>query len=339
MYIPQDNPFEEDRILIEVDGKYGYTDARGNIVIPAQYDLAYEFFEGLAAVNRGYQRREKLIFGLSSQGGDESNGEIHDSRWGFIDYSGREVIPLVYDEVVSSFENGLAQVRFRFYYGFIDRLGNEVVPVEYERIDLLGETLLIVQRNENWGLINYKGEEIIPFEYQKLNNAYNRYEEVTNKYLIAQKGGLFGIIDLAGTVLLPFRYKEIYGFSEGRAAVQSLNRKWGYIDESIQEAISCKYDYAGQFTEERAAIGRDEGYGYIDLLGQEVVPPYYDAVGRHYSDGLATVCIKDKWGAVDKNGIEVIPLRFSGLDTFQFGRFKGWLGHKTVNVDREGNII
>jgi len=55
--------------------KYGFKDAKGKIIIPAIYDAAGDFSEGLARVNLG--------FTMSSNG-----------KWGFIDTTGKLVIPI-----------------------------------------------------------------------------------------------------------------------------------------------------------------------------------------------------------------------------------------------------
>ena len=69
---------------IERDGKYGFIDNTGQVVIPPKYDLAWDFSEGLARVSQ--------------------NGKA-----GFIDNTGKVVIPLKYDKA-DSFYNGVAGV-------------------------------------------------------------------------------------------------------------------------------------------------------------------------------------------------------------------------------------
>ena len=77
--------------------KYGYK-KDDVVVIPAIYDDAMDFSEGLAAV------------------------KLNDN-YGFIDYSGNEVIPFKYD-FAYSFENGKAGVKLNGKWGTIDKQGN-----------------------------------------------------------------------------------------------------------------------------------------------------------------------------------------------------------------------
>ena len=64
--------FREDLAVVMRNGKYGYIDRKGKLVIPLRYDYAYSFSEGLARVY------------------------LHE-QCGFIDKSGFQVIPFKYD--------------------------------------------------------------------------------------------------------------------------------------------------------------------------------------------------------------------------------------------------
>ncbi|MDD7319119.1 MAG: WG repeat-containing protein [Prevotella sp.] len=63
--------------------------------------------------------------------------------------------------------------------------------------------------------------------------------------------------------------KTIYDFSEGLAEVE-LNDKWGFIDKTGKEVITCKYDYAKYFHEGRAKVRLNGRDFYIDKNGQKI---------------------------------------------------------------------
>jgi WG containing repeat len=74
----------------------------GKTVIPPQFDLAYGFSEGLAAVQI-------------------------DKKWGYIEITGKMVIPLQEFWSVKPFHNGLAEVQTKNgSIGYIDRSGKYV---------------------------------------------------------------------------------------------------------------------------------------------------------------------------------------------------------------------
>ena len=91
---------------VKRDGKYGFIDQTGKVVIPLNYDWAWWFSEGLASVKR--------------------NG-----KWGFIDNTGKVVIPLNYDDTWY-FTEGLAAVKQNGKYGFINQTGQIIIPLQYD---------------------------------------------------------------------------------------------------------------------------------------------------------------------------------------------------------------
>jgi len=58
---------------------------------------------------------------------------------GFVDSSGKDVVPAQYDEVgrFGFYHDGWALVRKGNFYGFIDLSGKEVVPVTHKKRDLI----------------------------------------------------------------------------------------------------------------------------------------------------------------------------------------------------------
>ncbi|HSB11967.1 MAG TPA: WG repeat-containing protein [Blastocatellia bacterium] len=93
-------------------------------------------------------------------------------KWGFIDNTGRVVIPMRYD-VVTSFHDGLAAVG-RFHgrgknvkWGVVEKLGPQVTPhLNYDSVKILGEGFAAVgyavpgQSGLGWNLINRENTTI-----------------------------------------------------------------------------------------------------------------------------------------------------------------------------------
>ena len=87
-------------------GKYGYKDGSGKIVVAPKFDLAYPFYEGMAAV------REAGKYGYLNENGEELVAPKYDFTWRFI--------------------GGFATVKLGDKFGFIDKTGKEVVIPVYE---------------------------------------------------------------------------------------------------------------------------------------------------------------------------------------------------------------
>lgn len=96
--------FSDGLASVYKDGKWGYINPRGEVIIPFDYDAVRPFSDGLAAVSR--------------------NG-----KWGFINTSGEIIIPMKYVKVLNCV-NGLIAVgdkNTEFVY-YIDKEGNIVTP-------------------------------------------------------------------------------------------------------------------------------------------------------------------------------------------------------------------
>jgi hypothetical protein len=85
-------------------------------------------------------------------------------KWGLIDKSGNEILPVEY-EYVMSFSEGLIEFILNGKRGFIDKNGNEVVPPTYDATDGLFEGLAAVNLNGKYGYIDKTGKEIVPLKY------------------------------------------------------------------------------------------------------------------------------------------------------------------------------
>ena len=103
----------KDGLALVKDGLvYGYVNAKGEMVIAAQFEEATDFAEGMAAVKIN-------------------------NKWGYINTSGKFVISAQYQEACPFGENeynGLARVKTNNKWGIINKSGQFVVTAQYEII-------------------------------------------------------------------------------------------------------------------------------------------------------------------------------------------------------------
>lgn len=99
--------------FIGPDGKVGFKDENGEVIIPCQYSMAHSsgFKEGLCAVKK-------------------SSSPV--ALWGFIDTTGRLVIPYKFTSVYDGFSEGLCGVMYglSLKHGYIDKSGKVVIRIE-----------------------------------------------------------------------------------------------------------------------------------------------------------------------------------------------------------------
>ncbi|MDQ3111644.1 MAG: WG repeat-containing protein [Bacteroidota bacterium] len=113
--------------------RFGYLDINGKELTPFIYSDAYDFFEGLAAVQEG----KRIVSCRYYEAGDVTNGFglVGDTngRYGFVNAKGIESIPCKYQNAFN-FSQGLAAVTHGDYkWGFIDVNGKEKIPCKLQQ--------------------------------------------------------------------------------------------------------------------------------------------------------------------------------------------------------------
>jgi hypothetical protein len=78
---------------------------------------------------------------------------VEGGKCGYIDKTGREVVPIKYDEA-SKFSEGMAEVRLGSKWGFVDKVGNEVVSFKYDEAARFSEGMAAVRLGDKWGWIS-----------------------------------------------------------------------------------------------------------------------------------------------------------------------------------------
>ncbi len=174
------------------------------------YDYVYCFFEGLAGV------------------------KLNDKR-GFIDRTGKEVIPLKY-EYSLYFSNGIAPVKLNGKWGFINKKGKMVISPKYDDARTLYNGLALVRLNDKYGFINKTGKVVIPLKY---DSAYSFEEGLAPVKL----NGKWGFVNTSGKMVIEQKYDNVDpSFNDGLVGV-ALNRRWGVIDKTGKVVTPIKYDY------------------------------------------------------------------------------------------------
>ena len=128
---------------IREDGKYGYIDKAGKVVIAPQYENTMGFSEGLAATKK-------------------------DGKYGYIDTKGKWVIKPQFD-FTYKFSDGLAMVRIGKQYAWIDKTGKTVIqPLDYDEVAQgFSEGRLAVKKDGKWGYIDKAGRTIAENKFKK----------------------------------------------------------------------------------------------------------------------------------------------------------------------------
>ena len=161
---------------------------------------------------------------------------------------------------------------------------------------------------------------------------------------------VIGFIDASGQIVVPPAFQQIRQFSEGLAAVQSIDSGlWGYLNQEGQMVIAPQFISAFFFQEGLAAVQLQEkqSYGFIDKAGRWVIPPgkytWAGVVPRFYM-GRARIFEQNSAGEktlsyIDKTGAVVLRTPFEQTWDVYGDRIPFLTKGKVGFMSRDGQII
>lgn len=143
---------------------------------------------------------------------------------------------------------------------------------------------------------------------------------------VASDGKRLGFKDRTGKTVIPLRFAWVSPFSGGLAQVgiehgSRGETRTGYVDRRGRVVIPAIYDFAHDFTDDRALVyRRDDRLAFIDRRGRVAIRlDDYDFAGT-FSEGLVWVMTKDRrFGYLDREGRVVIPVRLGSASEFSEG--------------------
>ncbi len=225
--------------------KYGFKDKDGDkVVVEPKYDSVGIFSEGMCSV-------------------------ASNNTYGYIDTTGREVIPLKYDSA-SVFGDGLAPVKFLGAFGYIDKKGIFMIDGPFEDASPFYEHLAAVKLHGKWGYIDTTGKIAIEPRFTQANPFFNGVAPASITESAPYK---FALIDRSGIEKTPYKYDYISSIWGNHETSVELNDKWGIIDDSGREIISPAYDIPFSFFNDKAKVNLNGREFYIDKNGAETTPP------------------------------------------------------------------
>ncbi len=251
---------------------------------------------------------------------------IHrDKGWGFMDRSGKTVIPPQFAEV-GDFFSGLARARHESKCGYIDLKGRVAIAYQFDVCRDFSEGLAAVQFGKGWGFIDPTGTFVIQPGLKAVANFQEglaRFEDWdTIQCLAPYSNGEFK--EFSADDAPEFAYLLHDGRSStGDMGLDScMGGRFGFLDHTGKIVIAPTFPRAWDFSEGRAAVRTDGSqYGFIDKTGKVVIEPQYDSV-FDFSEGRASVGNygpSGRFGYIDLDGTVVIPLRFDFALNFSEG--------------------
>jgi hypothetical protein len=222
---------------------------------------------------------------------------VRGTRYGFIDETGRVVIPFMYQNAGEDSE-GLIRVQRAGKWGFINEEDRIVIPIQFDCADDFSEGLARVVVKRKYGYVDRTGRMAIPAKFDLTGDSdfsyfVPRFSEGLAPFAAGDK---FGYIDKTGAVVIAPEFTSGDLFSDGLALVNAGSNekpRYGYVNKSGKVAIAPQFSYAESFREGLAlVVVRGGRFGYIDKTGAMVIAPQFDGA-RSFSEGFAAVSYGD----------------------------------------------
>lgn len=315
---------------VQQNGKWGYIDNKGKLIVTPQFDIAGLFSEGFAVVRIA--------------GG-----------WSFIDTSGKLIIiPMKDGEFeLGTFSEGLLIAVRGSKRGYLDRTGRLAVgwfdadsEGAFIRLGNFSEGVAPVMSGGKGGYIDKTGKYVITPQFE-------RVLPFSDGLALVEVGGKFGFIDHSGRFAINPQFDYADPFSEGLSiAVTSVRdgSKTCFIDKTgkfiLKNIANLNFGNAGDFHEDRALVMMNGKFGYLDRTGTLIIKPQFDRpnnspaddVGK-FSEGLAVVSVGAKRGYINKFGKLLIKAQFDGAHPFTSGLAQVDIGGKIGWIDKAGRYI
>ena len=253
--------------------KYGYINLEGQVILSPKWDSAFSFTS---------HRAEVCQFG-----GESSNNNI---KCGFIDTSGKTVVPMEYD-YVEDYSDGYSLVckglDSKQLCGYINHSGKIVYPIIipahsqdgfwFPGASSFSASVALIGGGyfgniEKWGFVDKKFHYVIPISINQENCGGQRFDEPWSFDTDLQwetvgtspsSIGKCAAMDKRGNIKFFSTYQETQPFSQGVSAVK-IDGKWGFINEQNQLVVQPMYQEVALYSEGLAAVKLDGKWGFID---------------------------------------------------------------------------
>ena len=239
-------------MLFEDDHGYGYINTKGQVVVKSGvYEKAYDFTENLACVRKN-------------------------TKYGFIDVKGNEVIPCTYDRAYP-FSDGIALVYNNKKYGYINTKAEFVVAPSYDDGEFFSCGVAITRKGNKYYVIDTKGSVIFSIDRNKSEFLEDQFSENLIPVIREQNNKLMvGYLNIKGEEVIPFEYQYGLNFEDGTALVMKdfkvykINTKCTLLGEEKESEILI------DFIDDAKEYVTFTGNILIQLLGKDAFEDYKD---------------------------------------------------------------
>ena len=240
-------PFFNGLAAVKKDGRWGYIDESGDVSIDFQYFEAGDFTDSVAFVFKGEAAEQYMV----SVDDKPEVRYVTRGYWGLIDANGNPLTEFDQITHVSDFHNGLAIINY------------DSRPNGYANIKELNEEQGYISINQNY--MNTSGENML-----NKNISSALLEPFNDGITVIVNTGAYYFCDMNFDKIFDSTFSSARNFNDGLAVVRT-GRRYKYIDKNGRVAIEGNFLVANDFSNGYAYVVKEfnkPGY-VIDKLGNE----------------------------------------------------------------------
>ncbi len=351
-YKPNRHVIPTELLPIEVNGKWGYADRRGDVVVEPRYDwvdyiygpIEYSQIEKRTWSAR-YMSEGKMGWMVFTGSTRNKSGSLKASN--FHVYGSGKTDRFSESYIVASY----GPDNDRRY--FIKRAGGDrVTDPPYTGVLRMAGGLAAVELDGRCGFVDKRGKVTIPMVFAEVRSYWDGLAAV--RFSEAQGGG-WGFIGKTGKVRFRDKAGEIEELRSyhGSLAAVKVRGKWGFLDKAQRARVKPIYDEVRDFVGGIAAVRRGDAWGYIDVTGKEVAWGYDGAWSPEdetrtgawgegeeiYPVNLGLILQDGGYGYVDRTGRVKIEPRFKKALPFFRGLARVNCGDSFAYIDSRGRVV
>lgn len=187
--------------------------------------------------------------------------------YGYINKSGKAVIPFIYTTAYDFNEEGYAAVEKDDHTSIINTKGEVVFEGNFSSIGAFSEGVWTVKEKDSelYGFINTKFELVIKPQFKRASAFSSGLARV-------EIDGKTGFINHQGEMVLQTQF-DVSSFDNGLAKIK-VDKKYGFINTNGEIVIKPQFDWIfdehSGWTNGQIKVEKDNREFYINMVGEEV---------------------------------------------------------------------
>lgn len=271
--------FHNNRAFVIKAGRSAYINDSGRVICPFQFLQATDFSDSLAFVLDKNSAIQCIDINMKTKFTLKDVQEVsifkeglasvkQADKYGFINKTGKVVIPFQYDDVLF-FSEGLCavavtkQIEDSTYseWTYIDATGKTLIDSVFEVAQNFNGGLAAVKRNGKWSWIDKKQKDVFGSDFEEC-------QSFKDGFAAYKKDGFYGLINKSGKLILEPSYAIIGNFNEGLAMVSLGPETVGFIDTTGVIKIQPQFQSASYFHKGYCYIFKDNKIGLLTKSGK-----------------------------------------------------------------------